>query len=196
MATNETTKAARDGNGRWVPGQSGNPAGKPPGTRNYATILRERLAAEDVETATKTLSDKLAAGHWGATRFVLERIDPKPRGRPIAFAVDDNTDVGALLDAALRAVAGGEISIEEGTALLRFVQERREMREVAAPAPVARVEPAPVARPEPASAPSIPAPSPESDLNLQARDWTRTAARDAVAAFLDRSDAPPRSRAA
>ena len=40
--TTDTTpgRAAR---GRWAPGRSGNPAGKKPGTRNRATLMRELL---------------------------------------------------------------------------------------------------------------------------------------------------------
>jgi hypothetical protein len=35
-----TTASARDAAGRFLPGQSGNPAGKRPGTRNRATLIR------------------------------------------------------------------------------------------------------------------------------------------------------------
>jgi hypothetical protein len=34
---------------RWVPGQSGNPAGKPKGIRNKATVMAERLMEKDIK---------------------------------------------------------------------------------------------------------------------------------------------------
>ncbi len=41
-----------DASGRFIPGQSGNPVGKKPGTRNRATVLREALRdGEDVAAA-------------------------------------------------------------------------------------------------------------------------------------------------
>jgi hypothetical protein len=119
--------AQRDGHGRWVPGQSGNPAGKPPGTRHYATLLKEKLRAEDADKAIQTVIDKAAGGHFPAARFVCDHIDPKPKGRPLAFVVDDTTDVPQLLDASLRAVAGGETSVDEGLALLRYLRERHDL---------------------------------------------------------------------
>ncbi len=38
------SSVSRETGGRFLPGQSGNPEGKAPGTRNRATILRAALA--------------------------------------------------------------------------------------------------------------------------------------------------------
>src|SRR6266566_4683361 len=54
--------AMRDANGRFLPGRSGNPAGKKQGTRNRATLLREALAdGEDAQVA-RIVIDKALAG--------------------------------------------------------------------------------------------------------------------------------------
>ena len=89
----------RDARGRFVPGQSGNPMGKVPGTRNRATLLRAALAG-DVVTA----------------RFCLDRLEPRPRGRAIAIELPAGArmrDVVAAFDATVRAMAQGEITPDE-----------------------------------------------------------------------------------
>jgi hypothetical protein len=101
----------RDGRGRFVPGQSGNPAGKKPGTVHRATALRAALRDGEAEAAARVIIDKAVAGSVTAARFVLDRIDPKPRGRPVEFDVADSTDGVQLLDAAMRAVTNGEFTV-------------------------------------------------------------------------------------
>jgi hypothetical protein len=72
--------AMRDAYGRFMPGNSGNPAGKKPGTRNRATVLREALAeGEDIATA-RIIIDKALAGDAVAARFIVDRLTPRPRG--------------------------------------------------------------------------------------------------------------------
>jgi hypothetical protein len=48
----------RDANGRFLPGQSGNPAGKKPGTRNRATTLREALKDGEDAAAARFIVDR------------------------------------------------------------------------------------------------------------------------------------------
>ena len=54
--------AMRDAGGRFVPGQSGNPADKKPGTRNQATLLAEALRDSEGEAAARLVIDKALAG--------------------------------------------------------------------------------------------------------------------------------------
>src|SRR5271170_4851416 len=75
--------AARDTRGRFQPGSSGNPAGKQPGTLNHATILKRIMAAGDDEAIARQILDRALAGEWRALRFVMERLEPKPRARAI-----------------------------------------------------------------------------------------------------------------
>src|SRR6185312_4159006 len=64
----------RDADGRFVPGQSGNPAGKKPGTRNRATVLREALADGEETAAARIVIDRALAGDAVAARFIVERL--------------------------------------------------------------------------------------------------------------------------
>src|SRR6185437_16739503 len=75
--------SARDGRGRFVPGQSGNPAGKAPGTRNRATLLRAALDSEEGPAMARVIIDKALAGDVATAKFCLDRLEPKPRGRAV-----------------------------------------------------------------------------------------------------------------
>jgi len=154
----------RDTRGRFVPGQSGNPAGKRPGTVHRATVLKAALRAGEAEAAARVIIDKAVAGSVTAARFVLDRIDPKPRGRPVEFDVADSADGVQLLDAASRAVANGEFSVDEGRDLLRFIKDVRALRPVMvrerqAPAAPDRVSVPAAARPWPLPASTAPSPA-------------------------------------
>jgi Family of unknown function (DUF5681) len=47
LAAEMTDNAALRHSGQWKPGQSGNPAGMPKGTRHRATMLAEKLTSRD-----------------------------------------------------------------------------------------------------------------------------------------------------
>lgn len=123
MDTIEST-AARDANGRFLPGQSGNPVGKKPGTRNRATLLREALAeGEDIATA-RIVIEKALAGDAVAARFIVDRLTPRPRGRAIALDLPTGAgagDVVAAFDVTLRAMASGEITPDEALTVTRVL---------------------------------------------------------------------------
>jgi hypothetical protein len=118
----------RDNKGRFRPGCSGNPAGKKPGTRNRATILREALRDGEDTSVARVVIDKAIAGDAVAARFVLERLEPKPRGRPIHLDIPKGEspagEVVATFNAALRAMAAGEITPDEAVSVARFLEGR------------------------------------------------------------------------
>src|SRR5579871_3014240 len=118
----------RDDRGRFQPGSSGNPAGKKPGTRNRATILREALEKGEGTAMARVVIDKALAGDAVAARFLLERLEPKPRGRPIQLDLPEGEsaagDVVALFNSALRALAAGDITPSEAVEISRFLEGR------------------------------------------------------------------------
>jgi hypothetical protein len=121
-------RIARDGNGRFLPGCSGNPTGKKPGTRNRATVLREMLGAGEDRKLARIVIDKALAGDVVTARFLLGRLEPKPRGRPIELDLPEGEsaagDVVAAFNAALRAMAAGEITPAEAVDVSRFLEGR------------------------------------------------------------------------
>src|SRR5260221_9378142 len=117
----------RDERGRFVAGQSGNPAGKAPGTRNRATLLRAALDGEDGPAMARVVIDKALAGDAVTARFVLDRLEPRPRSRPVEIDLPEGVrarDVLAAFDATVRAMASGEITPDEAAQVTRVPDGR------------------------------------------------------------------------
>src|SRR4029077_1896685 len=118
----------RDPKGRFRPCCSGNPAGKETGTRNRATLLKEALREGEDTSVARVVIDKALAGDAVAARFLLERLEPKPRGRAIHLEIPEAEspagEVVAAFNAALRAMAAGEITPEEAVTVARFLEGR------------------------------------------------------------------------
>jgi len=61
---------------KFVKGQSGNPAGRPVGSKNKCTQFRE-LLEDDLPKLVSALRDKALEGDMNAMRILLERLVPK-----------------------------------------------------------------------------------------------------------------------
>jgi hypothetical protein len=116
----------------WAPGQSGNPAGKKPGTRNRATAIAEAVLEKDVEAIAKVVTKAAKGGDLQAARLVLERLVPPRRERPLSIDLPDVTttaDVAKAQAAILAHVGAGDILPSEATALSAIVEQRRKALE-------------------------------------------------------------------
>ena len=85
-------------------GQSGNPAGKPPGCRNEATRIAEALLDGEVEALTRKAMALALDGDAAAMRLCFERIIAPRRGRPV------HLDLPPIVEAADIANAMGAIT--------------------------------------------------------------------------------------
>jgi hypothetical protein len=140
--------AMRDAGGRFVPGQSGNPAGKKPGTRNRATLLAETLRDGEGEAAARIVIDKALAGDAVAARFLLDRLTPRPRGRAIALDLPAEAGAGDMLaasNATVAAMAAGEITPDEALTVTRVLDGRLRALKAAA-RERAEIKPSPAGR--------------------------------------------------
>ena len=72
---------------QFKPGQSGNPAGKPKGTRNATTLALEILLDGQATALTQKGIDLALAGDMAALRLCLDRILPLRKGRPVTFVL-------------------------------------------------------------------------------------------------------------
>lgn len=126
MATRKTT---------WKKGESGNPAGKPRGTRNKATMMVLGLMERGAEEITRAVVDAARGGDLSAARMVLERLAPPMRERPIAIDLP-STDTAEGIDQAqqaiIEAVGSGELLPGEGNVLAGLVEARRKALETIA----------------------------------------------------------------
>ncbi len=117
---------------RFQPGQSGNPKGKAPGTRNKITMATQSLLDGEGEALTRKAVELAKGGDMAALRLCLERILPPLRERPVAVALPDISTLEGIDQAAaavLQAVAVGELLPGEGTVLSRIVETRRKALE-------------------------------------------------------------------
>ncbi len=143
------TVTARDANGRFMAGQSGNPAGKKPGTHNRATLLCDALADGEATRVARILIDKALAGDAVVARFLIDRLMPRPRDRAIELDLPEgNTAVDALAasNATVAAMAAGEITPDEALRVTRVLDGRLRALK-AAGKESARKEPSPHADP-------------------------------------------------
>ena len=63
------------------PGQSGNPKGRPRGSRNRATLLAQELLGDEGETIMRKAIELAKKGDKLALKLCLERIVPRPGRR-------------------------------------------------------------------------------------------------------------------
>jgi hypothetical protein len=118
--------------GTWKPGQSGNPAGKPPGTRNRATQMVLAFMEGGAEEITLAIIDAARKGDMAAARLVLERHAAPARERPLSLNLPDTSTVAGVSEAQqaiLQAVGSGELMPGEGTALAGILEARRKALE-------------------------------------------------------------------
>jgi hypothetical protein len=148
--------AARDARGRFQPGCSGNPAGKKPGTLNRATLLKRVMAEGDPERIASLIVERALAGEWGALRFVQDRLEPKPRARPVMLDFPEGATVAEMSEIVLRAMAVGEISPEEALQIMRLLDRVESQRCKAWAAAMVAGDPAPATRPTVAPRPADP----------------------------------------
>src|SRR6185436_9264718 len=109
-------------------GQSGNPAGKPPGSRNRTTTAVEALLDGEAEKLTRKAVEMALSGDTVAMRLCLDRIVPARKDRPVPFTLpklETAADALAATAALVEAVAAGQLTPSEAAE----VQARGRLRQ-------------------------------------------------------------------
>ena len=120
--------------GRFRPGQSGNPTGKPPGARHRATQLAEKLMEDDASEVVGAVLTAAKGGDMTAARLVLDRIAPVRKGRPITLklpAIETAADVLAGLGAVIKSMGEGQITPDEASVVAGVLETKRRAIETA-----------------------------------------------------------------
>jgi hypothetical protein len=81
--------------GRFPKGQSGNPKGKPKGTRNRTTIIAQDLLEGEAEALVRKVVQLALDGDLTCLRICLERLVPPKKDAPIEI---DLPDISAVAD--------------------------------------------------------------------------------------------------
>lgn len=122
------------GRGRSFPkGVSGNPSGRPKGSRNREILAAEALLEGQAEAITQKVIDAALAGDLSAARMCLDRILPIRRERRVSFElppIQSAEDVVNAIDAIAAALAAGELSPAEAAQVANLVGWRAKAIEV------------------------------------------------------------------
>lgn len=109
-------------------GQSGNPNGKRPGTKNRATQLIERLMGDQAEAVVQATIKRALAGSTDAMKLILDRLAPARRDRPVSFEMPEIAtadDITKALAAVAGQVAAGELTPAEGVQVAGLIEGQR-----------------------------------------------------------------------
>src|SRR5262249_41189194 len=118
----------------FVKGQSGNPAGRRPGSRNKVTEIVEGLTGDNAEEMANELMRLARLGNPAAVRTYFDRIWPKRRGAPVAFELPQMRSAADLpdgLSAIIQGLTTGEFSVEEFETLTRSLERVGRTLEIA-----------------------------------------------------------------
>lgn len=110
------------------PGQSGNPAGRPPGIKDRRTIHRQQLLDNATEIIAAAVS-KAKDGDVAAQRLCLERILPPVKSDPVYIAgvTDSIADNSRLV---IRAIAEGELTPDDGATVLSALASQARVQQI------------------------------------------------------------------
>jgi hypothetical protein len=116
---------ARDDDGRFVKGESGNPAGRRRGSKNRGTVAAQLLLEGQAEALTRKAIDLALGGDIAALRLCLSRI-AAPRREPAVIVdlppLDNAGDLVAAMTAISAAVADGAVTPGAAGELSHFVE--------------------------------------------------------------------------
>jgi hypothetical protein len=147
----ETVNPKRPAKGRWRKGTSGNPAGRPTGSRSQSTVFFQELLSGQGEALIQKGIELSLQGDTRALSICWDRLLPPQKERTIELPLPSVTDaksVSAALAAVVTAVAEGCITPGEAECLSRVLETQMRVVEFEALAQrVAELEKAPTRTP-------------------------------------------------
>ena len=106
------------------PGQSGNPGGRPKGSRNRVTLALESLLDGEAHALTQKAVELALGGDLVALRICLDRILPPRKDRTVLFelpSIATIEDAPRPMAAITAAIAQGEITAAEASDVSQLV---------------------------------------------------------------------------
>lgn len=110
---------------KYKKGQSGNPAGKPKGTRNKTTVLLEALLDGKAQALTEKAITMAESGDPAMMRLCIERLIPPRKDRPINFELPPlktTQDASLAMLTILEGVARGELTPSEASEISKVIE--------------------------------------------------------------------------
>ena len=125
---NQSAKTEKKQDSKFKPGQSGNPNGRPQGSRNKATLAMESLMEADAEAITRKCIERAKEGDMAAIRLCMDRLYPPRKDSPVSFELppmETAADAMQVMGAILMALASGEVTPSEAQAVAGIVETFR-----------------------------------------------------------------------
>ena len=113
-------------------GQSGNPSGRPRGSRHKVSLAIESLFEGEGEALTRKAIDLALEGDLIALRLCLERLCPPVKQRPVRIdmpTVESASEAVGAMTAVLESVSHGDITPGEAQALAGVIEQFRRVLE-------------------------------------------------------------------
>ncbi len=115
---------------RFKPGQSGNPKGKPRGTKHVSTKLRDAIAS-DLHSIVAALIEKAKDGDTGAASLLFSRTLPplRPQSDPVDAELPGNTP-DERAESVIHAALAGKISPTAATEIIGLLTQQCRIKEI------------------------------------------------------------------
>lgn len=115
-------------------GTSGNPKGRPEGSRNRVSVLMDGILQGQAEALLQKAIDDALGGDSAVMKTLLDKLMPSPKDRPVSVALPAMKEAGDLPKMTARllsAVAGGELTPLEAAGISKTVEAHRNALELA-----------------------------------------------------------------
>ena len=120
---------AMKGRKGFVDGRSGNPSGRPRGSRNKTTMMAQALFDEQGQAIVEKIIElALERDDKAALKICVDRLVPPRRSRPLSFALPRITsaqDVVAGFSTMFDALSPGQLTLEEASTLAGLLESMR-----------------------------------------------------------------------
>jgi len=105
-------------------GQSGNPAGRKPGTKNRKTLLLQELE-KDGSALANAIKAAALTGDSSAMSLWLSRLEPpvRTRGEYVEFEFDAKATPSENITKVLEAVSAGDLTLEQGNMIIIGIEK-------------------------------------------------------------------------
>ena len=120
-------------NGRWAKGTSGNPAGRPAGSRNKSTLFLEELLSDQGEALIQKAIALALKGDTRALSICWDRLLPPRKERLVELPLPNITDAksaSAAMTSVVAAVAEGRITPGEAECVARVLETQTRVVEL------------------------------------------------------------------